>query len=315
LSVGLRHRLLAGIVVVALLTVGAMYVLFETTIRSLLVDKLGHRAVSVGRHLAAESETPVLTGEVLRLQLRLREYLQTEGDLSYVFLLDPREEVIAHSFRGGFPKGLSSANPLPAGASESRRAIRVDGETLLDVAVPILGGALGSVHLGMSEGAIDRDVTDLLRRMVLTMAGVVLLGGALSAVLASLATRPLEGLTRLAGQVAEGNFGEKAEVRADDEIGTLARAFNGMIDARSAHERDRERLVSELREALDNVKTLSGFLPICSHCKKIRNDAGYWQQVETYVTEHTGAYFSHGICPDCARESLEDLDRTGGGAP
>lgn len=63
-----------------------------------------------------------------------------------------------------------------------------------------------------------------------------------------------------------------------------------------------EERTRELRSALDAVKTLEGLLPICSCCKKIRDDQGYWQHVETYLQEHTEADFSHGICPDCAHE-------------
>lgn len=74
------------------------------------------------------------------------------------------------------------------------------------------------------------------------------------------------------------------------------------------HEREQRRMLeqrveertAELQSALDAVKTLHGLLPICSCCKKIRDDHGYWQHVETYLQEHTDADFSHGICPDCA---------------
>jgi len=55
----------------------------------------------------------------------------------------------------------------------------------------------------------------------------------------------------------------------------------------------------KLADAAANIKTLSGMLPICGGCKKIRNDGGYWKQVETYIQEHTDATFSHGLCPDC----------------
>jgi len=55
----------------------------------------------------------------------------------------------------------------------------------------------------------------------------------------------------------------------------------------------------ELQNALDNIKTLRGFIPICSHCKKIRDDEGFWKQVEIYVSEHSLATFSHGVCPTC----------------
>ena len=75
--------------------------------------------------------------------------------------------------------------------------------------------------------------------------------------------------------------------------------------------------VRELREAMAQIKTLSGIVPICSSCKKIRDDAGYWRQVELYVSEHSDAKFTHGICPECmARlypEYAED-ERGQGGA-
>jgi len=57
--------------------------------------------------------------------------------------------------------------------------------------------------------------------------------------------------------------------------------------------------VQQLEDALTRVKQLQGLVPICSYCKKIRNDKNFWQQVEAYVSEHSEAKFSHGICPDC----------------
>ncbi|MDH7499401.1 MAG: PAS domain S-box protein [candidate division NC10 bacterium] len=73
------------------------------------------------------------------------------------------------------------------------------------------------------------------------------------------------------------------------------------LTQRKQAERERERLIQELQEALTNVKTLRGLIPICAQCKKIRDDQGYWQQVETYVKEHSEASFTHGLCPDCVR--------------
>ncbi len=67
-------------------------------------------------------------------------------------------------------------------------------------------------------------------------------------------------------------------------------------------EKEKEKLIEELKEALAKVKTLSGFIPICSHCKKIRDDKGYWTQVEEYVRDHTEAEFSHSLCPDCIKK-------------
>lgn len=67
-------------------------------------------------------------------------------------------------------------------------------------------------------------------------------------------------------------------------------------------ERQQRESVEELQDALSQVKLLSGYLPICASCKKIRDDKGYWNQIESYIHDHSEAEFSHGICPDCAKK-------------
>lgn len=64
----------------------------------------------------------------------------------------------------------------------------------------------------------------------------------------------------------------------------------------------------KLEESLDQVKVLSGFLPICSNCKKIRDDEGYWDQVETYISKHSDAEFTHSLCPSCSDMLIDDVD-------
>jgi hypothetical protein len=72
------------------------------------------------------------------------------------------------------------------------------------------------------------------------------------------------------------------------------------ITERKRAEQEREQLIDALQEALTNIKTLRGLLPICASCKKIRDDTGYWSQIEAYIQAHSDAVFSHGICPECA---------------
>ena len=79
------------------------------------------------------------------------------------------------------------------------------------------------------------------------------------------------------------------------------------ITERKCAEEERETLIRELTTALHQVKTLSGLLPICACCKKVRDDSGYWSQIESYVSKHSSATFSHGLCPDCSIEFYEDL--------
>jgi len=101
-----------------------------------------------------------------------------------------------------------------------------------------------------------------------------------------------------------------------DEGGRIAgiRSIIQDVTKRKKLEEERERLIGELREALKKVKTLSGLLPICASCKKIRDDKGYWKQIEGYIEEHSEAEFSHGICPECLRklypQLVEDEDKT-----
>jgi PAS domain S-box-containing protein len=71
--------------------------------------------------------------------------------------------------------------------------------------------------------------------------------------------------------------------------------------------KEREKLNKELQSALDNVKTLQGLIPMCANCKKIRDDKGFWNQVEGYIMKHTDATFTHGVCPDCAEKLYGDL--------
>lgn len=73
------------------------------------------------------------------------------------------------------------------------------------------------------------------------------------------------------------------------------------ITDRKREEDVREKLIAELRQALAKVRTLSGMLPICAACKKIRDDQGYWNQIESYIETHSDAEFSHGLCPECAK--------------
>jgi len=76
----------------------------------------------------------------------------------------------------------------------------------------------------------------------------------------------------------------------------------------SWEEKNRWEIIAKLQDALARVKTLSGLLPICASCKKIRDDSGYWNQIESYIRDRSEAEFSHGICPECTKKLYPDLD-------
>lgn len=80
------------------------------------------------------------------------------------------------------------------------------------------------------------------------------------------------------------------------------------ITERKQAEKEREKLIGELQKALAEIKTLHGFLPICYSCKKVRDDSGYWTQVEHYIEDHSEIEFSHGLCPECGKKVLEEIN-------
>lgn len=92
-------------------------------------------------------------------------------------------------------------------------------------------------------------------------------------------------------------------------IWALGLAGIGLVSNRLTRaEKRREIIIAQLQEALSKVKQLSGLLPICASCKKIRDDKGYWNQIESYIKKHSEAEFSHGICPECAKKLYPHLD-------
>jgi PAS domain S-box-containing protein len=95
-----------------------------------------------------------------------------------------------------------------------------------------------------------------------------------------------------------------------DDSGSIigASAIARDITERERVRKEREQLITDLRNALAKVKTLKGLLPICAWCKKVRDDKGYWQQIEAYIRDHSEADFSHGICPACAEKAREEFE-------
>lgn len=134
-----------------------------------------------------------------------------------------------------------------------------------------------------------------------------------------LTTRITFNLKNLANQVTlirENSAGSyKITIDSTDEVGLLAASFNELLTKLAGKETDLvkqrdllEQQTVELKEALEQVKVLSGIIPICAWCKKIRNDSGYWDQLEHYITVHSDADFTHGVCPECYEKQKKEIE-------
>ncbi len=135
---------------------------------------------------------------------------------------------------------------------------------------------------------------------------------------ANLESKMIE-LTSYARQKATGflEFAEASQSRLEKVtvILTFAGVFLSIVIAFIATSRlqnAKKRIIdrnNKLQKALDEIKTLHGIIPICSYCKKIRDDKGAWERIEEYISNHSEAQFSHGICPECYKKQMKDLNR------
>ena len=135
--------------------------------------------------------------------------------------------------------------------------------------------------------------------------GILSAGGAflLALGLVRLLLRPLRALSAAIAAFGQGDTTSRAPIQTHRELDDLAHTFNTMADTIQSHHENLEELVQQrtrdLEQALADMKSLEGMIPICSYCKQIRDDSGSWWQLESYIQTHSEAQFSHGICPDC----------------
>ena len=103
----------------------------------------------------------------------------------------------------------------------------------------------------------------------------------------------------------------KVSVFNSHRFGKVLVSVHADVTDRKRAEEERDKLNGELKEALANIRTLTGIVPICAGCKQIRDEQGHWQEVEVYVRDHTHADFSHGLCPECYTKMMDKYRRTG----
>jgi PAS domain S-box-containing protein len=365
------------------------------------------------------------------------DLMKSEEDIEYIFVLDKKGEVLAHTFDRGFPAELLKVNRDVFSKSYSTERIFTEKGELIDIAVPMLEGEAGVVHLGFSEQHLREEINSIIALLLWLVVALSIIGIVIAIFLSLMIAKPVLELAKIIEAAGNGDLDQRANVRSKDEIGKLGEAFNLMLKARkqaeaslreseaklqsiTSHlaegiymlnelgyitfmnpeaerligwtmeelnekgphnlihsqrpdgtplalseckmhdviktkgryfstdevfvrkdgtvfpisvitapvmengkirasvtafrditkqkqtEKEKEKLISDLQEALATIKTLQGILPICASCKKVRDDKGNWKQIESYISEHSEAEFSHGYCPECGKKALED---------
>jgi len=261
-TLNLRTKILLIVLGISIAAVAAMVMIVNFLIEPRLEEKLQKRGASIAHAISTQCINPILTRNLLQLDLFFHEFDEAEKDVKYLFVLAPDGAVTAHSFGREFPVDLKTLNPRlnPDGLGIAR--IRMADRDIIDISVPLLGGNLGRLHVGMAAASIKSDVNDILE----SFGGIVILF-----VLSSLlilysmekwVIKPILEIKAVSVKVGNGELGERVTVRSGDEIGVLADEFNRMIDS---FKESREVIVYEkklLARSEERFRTIIEMSPI-----------------------------------------------------
>lgn len=260
---------------------------------------------------------------------RLRRMRRSNPDIAFLYIM--RREGDGAVFVVDSDETERQALPgqayeeMPPSMAEGFHASSVDDKlyrdewgVFLSGYAPLLNGdGRYLVGIDMNATEVAGKLTQLRLTALVSLLASILLALLFAHLLSRGLGRRLAALTARCREIALGNLGARIDQRTFDEFDELVEAFNTMNEhlERSHHATDqalqevreaRDQLESrvrertrELEEALEKMRVMRGLLPICASCKKVRDDRGYWQQVEKFVESHTEARFTHGICPEC----------------
>lgn len=221
-----------GIALGVILLLGLVVTLqVRTIITGRMLQELDQRGGAVARDVAGRATDLILTDNLFALQELVRNTMENNEDVRYVFVQDRDGHVLAHTFGVPFPSDLLTANIAKPADRFRVELLDTEDGVIHDVAVAILEGRAGTTRVGLSEQRLQTIVQDT-TWLLLMVTGIVSLVGVAGAYLLTLVlTRPISQLVQVTRAVARGDFSQKARVRTGDEIGRLSADFNAMTEA------------------------------------------------------------------------------------
>ncbi|MCB2178424.1 HAMP domain-containing protein [bacterium] len=215
-------------------------------------SKTKEEGISIARDVAARATDLIIINDLYSLQRLLLETKENYPDVSYVFIEDNEQVILAHTFGSGFPTDLIGINPVESDTYQNTITLGAHDEIIWDIAVPIFNGKAGIARIGISNNNLVNTVSEISTKLLVTfflvLCGSLLAASALTWVL----TKPILALVDAARQIEEGDYSYRVQKWANDEIGDLAVAFNQMAGGLArldAIRREREQLRMQLLES------------------------------------------------------------------
>ncbi|MBI5485300.1 MAG: response regulator [Deltaproteobacteria bacterium] len=230
LSLSLRNKFIIGTVCLILLVGAALAILVGYELHSRFKDELHKRGLSTARYIAEASEIPLITENSESIRMLVNDYRKVDRDIEYIYIVNPTGGIVTHTFGSVIPDDLIRQVHAEKGQPGQLTALSSENGTIYDISVQIQAGALGTVHIGLYESVIKKNVHGVLMRMLPFVLFILVLGIIAAIIFASAITRPIALLTQGVQRFSKGELDEAISISAGDEIGQLASAFNIMTD-------------------------------------------------------------------------------------
>ncbi len=298
-NTSLRTKILTGMAVIVLLLGTAIIVFVKTTLTIKLHAELAKRGVSIAKNIAQGSTNFILTERYVDIQILLNNVLESEDDIVYSFIQGGHGKILAHTFHAGFPTDLKNVNVLGHGEDYRIQSLETEDNALFDIAVPVLRGDAGIVHLGISKEPAQRSVNKITGLIIMTVFAVLLAGIGIAVIFANKITAPLYELVETAHAVGSGEFGRKVRVKTNDEIGRLGAVFNQMTEDLSSTLVSKDALVRSDKSKKVILDSMPYGVIVIGRDKKIRsaNQAALKLMGYASETEVTGMVCNKTLCP------------------
>ena len=251
IRLGLRGKMVLFLVAALIPLAAITWYVSARSLRTSMAAEFSSKGEAIASSLATSGVDLISTRDASSVQSLVDEFAKIRG-VAYVLVYDPQKTLIAHTFSPVVPAGIVDKNPVPGNDARQVREIEYQDPArratrqITDIGMPMAGGKIGTVRVGMDRAIINEAATAAGRELLLLFGGVaalVLIGGAL---LADRIARPVTQLVQAAQRVGQGDLSETVPVRSRDEIGALGQAFNEAIvrlrsQVQTESERDDER--------------------------------------------------------------------------
>lgn len=262
---------------------GIIYFAINSIVTDTLYEQHKLRGVSIATNLAANAVDFFLVENFSQIQLLLKNTQRSEQDAAYLFIIDAKGRITAHTFPGGFPTDLKKLNQQLEHQPYSARLIEVEYGVLQDISVPVLHGSLGYVHLGLSRRTIDQQLQNIRQRILFICILACVAAIILAVFFSRRITSPISKLTDISAAMANGDLDQEVDLSARDEVGTLARSFDHMRDSIRRTIAELEKENNERRQAAKALKEAYDII------NKSRSVAFLWNNVEGWTVEFVSA--------------------------